>query len=502
MTQLIVRQIFTLHIVLIIIAPIVLLEALSLNSLQQLVVVDLLLVFVRLCFLRYAQQHHTDSEDLTISALVGSGQLLLRHGQKSGESHRSELAGEEGREGIEIVEHVAEERVGVAELLHASESTRPIDDDRRADHKEGTNLRGEKVLTEIKNTKRVKANIQSLIQSLIYRFIQDSIIQDTYNAFMNFVQCVFHHLGVFLRRIRDHFLDLSLLFLHELHHHLHGRLQHHVRLLYASHPSISPTHIVLNNDHQNAHGIALLHVADLRIEHHAAHKIVHQLQVALSVELVVQHARARNAHIAVNHREESTDIVDRLGLNDRQQTREQLPDHVLRRLRVAVEVGEGANDHQTGVVEIALVLRENLHDRGQHCSDHRIVVLGILAAVDHNAANAVDGAHRGEHCVVVVFVLLVVLESRQQDVQDLGTHREQAVFEHVDEHIETLHNLFDGYFLEDEDVSLHNVLEILTDVLKTGRVFREERLQTESCTDADGEVWVIQKVNHVAQHIH
>ena len=68
----------------------------------------------------------------------------MRHGEQSGERHRADLAREEGSEGVEIAEHVDEESVRVAELLHAGHGARTIDDDRRADHEKGTNLRGEK----------------------------------------------------------------------------------------------------------------------------------------------------------------------------------------------------------------------------------------------------------------------------------------------------------------------------------------------------------------------
>ena len=258
----------------------------------------------------------------------------------------------------------------------------------------------------------------------------------------------------------------------------------------------------MDDDHQNGHRVALLHIADLRIERHAAHEVVHHLQIALAVELMIQHARARNAHVAVNHREESADVVDRLHLDDRNQAREQLPDHVLRRMRVGVEVGEGAHDHQTGVVEIALVVREDLDDRGHHGRDHGIVVLRVLAAIDHDAADAIDGAHGCEHRVVVVLVLLVVLERRQQNAQDVGTHREQAVLVDVDEDVEGLHDLFHSHFLENEDVALHDVLEILAEVFVASRLLREEGLQAESRANAHGEILIVQKTHHVGNHAH
>ena len=89
----------------------------------------------------------------------------MRHGEQSGESHGAELAREEGREGVEIAEHVVEERVCVAELLHAGQGTRTIDDERRADHEKGTNLRGEKKLQdEQRQVNRAKSIHDSFIQ--------------------------------------------------------------------------------------------------------------------------------------------------------------------------------------------------------------------------------------------------------------------------------------------------------------------------------------------------
>ena len=176
---------------------------------------------------------------------------------------------------------------------------------------------------------------------------------------------------------------------------------------------------------------------------------------------------------------------------------------------VLVEVDDGAENQQTGVVEIDFLLDEDgLHVTSQRRSHHHrrendlhdgVVHGGLLTGIHDDAAHAIQRGHGGEHGAVVVLVLSVFGEGMEEDLDDLDAHLHDFLAEVVDQRVEGLHHALHGDALQDQHEALDDVLQIGADdglTLFHGDV----GLQRDGGADVHREVGVVETLDQRRRH--
>ena len=136
------------------------------------------------------------------------------------------------------------------------------------------------------------------------------------------------------------------------------------------------------------------------------------------------------------------------------------------------------------------------HDHRQYDRHQIITNGGIITSIHQNTGHTLQSRHGGEHGIIIVIILAVILEGSQQHLQNGLAHSTNIFTVGVDQGVECLHDILHRHTLQHHHISLDDVLErVLEEIADVLHV--HVGLERNSSTDHYRQFLVIQAVDDI-----